>query len=85
MSHAAKAAVKATGTVLAALAHLGWPALCAVGIFAAAGVALLLWVLSDQARSARAVALVSAWRGTSKPATEPAQNTPAPEAGTPAS
>jgi hypothetical protein len=67
MSHAAKAAGGIAGTALAALAHLGWPALCAIGMLTATGAALMMWVLRDQARSDRATALVSAWRGTRKP------------------
>jgi len=76
MSHAGKAAATTTGTVLAALAHLGWPAICALGTLAAARAALILWVLSDQARSDRAAALMAAWHGISKPGPEPAETTP---------
>jgi len=83
MSHAAKATATAAGTVLAALAHLGWPPLGAIGIFVTAGAGLLLRILSDQARSDRAAALLAACRGTSKHP-EPAQIAHTPEAGTPA-
>ena len=63
MKHPWKAAAKAGSTFLAALAHLGWPVLCAVGMFVVATGVLIWWILKDQGRSDRAVALISAWRG----------------------
>jgi hypothetical protein len=67
MNHARNVAVGAAGTVLAALGHPGWSALCAVAAVLIAGIVIILWVLSGQARSDRAIALVSAWRGINKP------------------
>jgi hypothetical protein len=73
MSHAGKAAAKAAGAVLTALGHLGWPVLCVIGVLAVAGTALIIWVLSDQARSDRAAALLTAWRGINRQGPEPAE------------
>jgi hypothetical protein len=75
MNHPRSAA--AAGTTLATLAYLNWPAFCAISMLATAGAALIVWVLSNQARSDRAAALVSAWRAISTSGPEPAQTKPA--------
>jgi hypothetical protein len=75
MSHPRSAA--AVGIIVATLPYMGWPAFCAISTLATTGAVLVVWVLSDQAHSDRAAALVSAWHAISTRAPEVLQNRPA--------
>jgi hypothetical protein len=53
------------------LARLGLPALIAVAPLAVLVLAAVCWVLADDARAARAAAVLQAWRGSLPPALRP--------------
>ncbi len=66
-----RAAVGVVPTIQLQLARLGLPALIAVAPLAVLVLAAVCWVLADDARAARAAAVLQAWRGSLPPALRP--------------